>query len=252
MSVVSSAQRNALYSQHSLDSHDWQLICQLAELNGLSDAQTQQLTSLTFEQFFSLAVHTFITAKSPTTRQQLAALLPKFGSRAVLSLFKILLLGDALSQPSMRPTAQGLSELKALSQESLKKIEPTAFVVGLESVLSDEKIDGLMPLVLDVLASVTRKENGVILTLLPRLLSAESWQKLKKNLLTFPTFSTIQTSLQAQQRKSVLAQAVMHSAARVENARAENARAENARAENASLDSLSCQLVDAPASAISA
>ena len=237
MSVVSSAQRNALYSQHSLNSHDWQTICQLASLDIESESQLQQIASLTFEQFFGLAVHSFITTENAATRQQLATLLPKFGSRAVLSLFKVLLHCDKLTFPVDHTTGKTLShELRALSIQSLNNIEPTAFVLGLEDALSDEKAADMMPLIIDVLVSANRREEDAILTLLPRLLSANSWQQLKKNLLAYPTFSAIQTSIQAQQRRRLVKQAVM--------------KANPIR--DISLDYLSCQLSDAPTPAVSA
>ncbi|MEM6450227.1 MAG: hypothetical protein AAF703_07935 [Cyanobacteria bacterium P01_D01_bin.105] len=230
MIMLSNAQRIALYNQHSLTSADWQLICQLANVENISEKQSQQLASLNFEQFFGLAIHSFISTQHYFNRQQLADLLPKFGSRAVLSLFKILF------HCKSGVTSAGIvnsHELIALTQSSLKKVEPAAFVVGLETVLSDKSATALMPLVVDVVVSSIREDDGTLLALLPRLLSAESWQQLKAALLEFPVFFAIQANIQAQQRKDALRQAMVNINAGVIT--------------NASLDYLSCQLVDAPA-----
>ena len=214
MTTLSSAQQVALYQQHSLDSTDWLLICQLANVEDDSQERSHQLTSLSFDQFFGLAVHTFITTPSTSTRQQLAQVLPKFGAKAVLSLFKILFhFSDKALSASASANSSGSIDsqsLISLTRSSLKSMEPIAFIIGLESVLSDEAAKALTPLVIDILVSAIREDDGTLLTLLPRLLSVESWQHIKTNLLHLPTFSSIQASVQAQQRRDSLTQAVMN------------------------------------------
>ncbi|MFK8185773.1 MAG: hypothetical protein AB8B99_20545 [Phormidesmis sp.] len=228
MTTLSNAQHIALYNQHSLDSVDWQLICRLANVEKGSEKQAHQLASLSLEQFFGLAVHTFISTENYAVRKQLAQLLPKFGARAVLSLLKILF--HCKSEFSSASIINA-HELSVLAQSSLAQIEPAAFVVGLESVLSDKNAVALMPLVMDTLVSAIRKDDGTILTLLPRLLSADGWKQIKTNLLNLPTFSAIQANVQTQQRRDALTQAMMNA---------------NVGITNDCLSYLSCSLVDAP------
>lgn len=191
MTTLSSAQRIALYSQHYLTHDDWMNLCELAGF----DEPSEQLASLTFEQFFGLAVHTFLTAEDAHVRQQLAALIPKFGSRAVLSLFKIVF-HCAKKEESLQDELQ--SELGAIALKSLESIEPAAFVVGLENAILDPSAVALMPLMIEVLVDRVRGDDGELLTLLPRLLSTQSWQQLKHHLLNVPTFSAIQASIRMQ------------------------------------------------------
>lgn len=234
MTTLSNAQKIALYTQHSLDSTDWQRICQLANVENGSKQQVQKLESLSFEQFFGLAVHTFISTESTATRQQLSELLPKFGSRAVLSLFKILF---HCKSEFASFNIVNAHELNALTRASLKRIEPVAFVMGLDSALADKAAKALMPLIIEELVSAIREDDGTILTLLPRLLSVDSWNQIKTNLLNFPAFSAIQASVQAQQRRNAMTQVVVNA---------------NVGATNGCADYLSCNLVDAPATGASA
>ena len=229
MTTLSSAQHIALYAQHSLTSTDWQMICQLAAVEEDSDKRSSQLASLSFEQFFGLAVHAFVTAEDLTAQRELAQILPKFGARAVLSLFKILFHSKS---KAARANDDKARELSVLSLNSLKNIEQTAFVVGLEDVLSDKAAKALMPLVIEVLASAIREDDGTMLTLLPRLLSAENWRWIKASLLSLPTFFTIQASIQAQQHRSTLTQAVMNTHITAKHSSAD--------------DYLACSLNDAP------
>ncbi|MEL6247997.1 MAG: hypothetical protein AAFR99_03240 [Cyanobacteria bacterium J06629_9] len=155
----------ALLSQHTLQSDDLLLICELANVDGIEN----QIDSWSFEQFFGLAVYLFVTTESSHTRRQLAQVLPKFGSRTVLSLVKIL-------HQHQLPT-----ELRLLALQSIEKIPPYALTYGLTQVLETDNT--FEPFVLRTLASLIHERDESILLLLSQLLTQEHWHALEPRLL---------------------------------------------------------------------
>lgn len=210
MTTFSDTQRISLYTQHALTGDDWLLISHLVDIE---DAQTQEeIASLSFEQFFGLTVHAFMTTTQSSTRQQIAQILPKFGSRAVLSLLKILSYSENLviERYAVSLAEADVAEIESLALKGLNSMDMTAFVVGLEDAITDTSSALIMPTIVKVLTDAIRKGNGMLLTLLPRLLSTRSWLKLKSHLLSSPSFSAIQASIQSQQQRTALSRSVLN------------------------------------------
>jgi len=86
MTTLSKVQLAELHAQHTLQADDWMLICKLANVEGFFE----QAASWRFDQFFGFTVYLFVTTESASDRQQLAHLISKCGSKAVLSLVRIL------------------------------------------------------------------------------------------------------------------------------------------------------------------
>ncbi|MEO0540613.1 MAG: hypothetical protein AAFZ80_07085 [Cyanobacteria bacterium P01_A01_bin.105] len=163
--TMSDAHLTDLLSQHTLQSDDLQLICELAAVDDL----ISQIEYWSFEQFFGLTVYMFVTTESPYIRRQLAELVPKFGSRAVTSLVKILHRQDL-------PT-----ELRLLAMQALEQISPYELTYGLSQFLGTNSL--YEPFVLRTLASLVHERSESILLLLSQLMPSDRWLALEPRLL---------------------------------------------------------------------
>ena len=156
-----------LLSQHSLQSDDLQLICELAAVKDL----VSQAENWSFEQFFGLTVYMFVTTESSQVRHQLADVIPTFGSRAVLSLIKI------VHQPTLP------AELQILARQCLDQIAPYGLAYGLNQVLAAGS--EYETFVLKTLAELAHKSDESIMLLLSQLVTPARWRTLERQLLTW-------------------------------------------------------------------
>ncbi len=177
-------QFNDLHAQHTIDSGDLLVICSLANVDNIFE----RVESWSFEQFFGFAAYLFITTDSAETRQQLAQIMPKFGSRAVLSLVKI------LHHAQLSNDNKSLS-LKALATQSLGAMNPYTFAIGLTEVLAQDNAAELGSVAAKALVKISYESSDSILLLLPQLLPAKSWQLLKAKLVSEPSFTSIKKSI---------------------------------------------------------
>lgn len=178
-------QLEALHAQHTIDSGDLLVICSLANVDNIFE----RVESWSFEQFFGFATYLFITTESAETRQQLAQIMPKFGSRAVLSLVKI------LHHAQLSNDDKSLS-LKGLATQSLGAINPHTLAIGLAEVFAQANATELVAVVAKVLVKISYESNDSILSLLPTLLPAKSWQVLRSNLVNEISFTSIRRGLE--------------------------------------------------------
>ena len=161
-----------LLSQHSLQGHDLRHICELAAVDNL----VSQVEDWSFEQFFGLAVYMFVTTELAEVRQQLSGIIPKFGSRAVWSLVKIV-------HQSELP-----AELQLLARYSLEQVSPYGLTYGLSQMLAAGS--EYETFALKTLAELAQQRDEPIMLLLSQLLPSDRWQALEPRLLEWmPTVS---------------------------------------------------------------
>ncbi|MEL6263500.1 MAG: hypothetical protein AAFR12_20810 [Cyanobacteria bacterium J06626_6] len=163
-----------LHAQHTLQCTDYLLIAQLAnrESQRAGDAQAllEQLSTWTFEQFFGFTCHLFITTEFAETREQLSRILPKFGSHAVLSLFKV--------AHHFYPR----SEVKQLALQSLQSMAFHPLAVGISQILESDAADEMLPIITPRLVQLLSQHQEQLLKLLAEQLSLSTWEKLEAHL----------------------------------------------------------------------
>ncbi len=170
---------NELQAQHTIQSKDLLKICQLAEIENVFE----KVESFSFEQFFGFACYLFLTTESCDSREQLAAILPNFGSIAVFSLLKI-----SHHLENAETSLEREQHLIMLAQQSLKAIPLPALVTGLSQILEAEKSthsshqDAINMLVPELI-SLTAYHGESILSLLSAQLSTDTWNKVHRQLL---------------------------------------------------------------------
>lgn len=163
------------------------LICKLANVEGIFE----EAASWHFDQFFGFTVYLFVNTESASDRQQLAHLISKCGSQAVLSLIKIL--HHAYYSKDI-PTGFKGSDLAPLALKSLEEMKPYTLVLGLIDVLKQDDAAELMPTVVKALVKIIHEDDGAVLSLLPQLMPASIWQPLKAQMLQDPSFPTIKVT----------------------------------------------------------
>ena len=187
MTTLSKVQMIELHAQHTLQADDWMLICKLANVEGFFE----QAASWRFEQFFGFTVYLFVTTESASDRQQLAHLISKCGSQAVLSLVRIL---HHAHYSNDLPAGFKGSDLAPLALKSLEEMKPYTLVLGLIEVLEHADAAELMPTIVKALVKVIHEDSGAVLSLLPQLVPADIWQTLKAKMLQDPSFPTVRVT----------------------------------------------------------
>ncbi|MGB3790974.1 MAG: hypothetical protein WA949_23415 [Phormidesmis sp.] len=184
MTALPTANISTLYAQHSLQSEDFLLICQLCDVENA----IEQIQSFTFEQFFGFACHLFVTTDSSNVRRQLAGLFPKFGQIAILSLVKIAYHFDshdkttpaeyrkAHSKPHFQP------EVQQLALQSLESMAAQTLAVGLAQIIEEDTQGILRQTVVSLLARTFYTNEEDILSLLSSHLSKDSWNAIETDL----------------------------------------------------------------------
>ncbi|MEO0457670.1 MAG: hypothetical protein AAF152_13985 [Cyanobacteria bacterium P01_A01_bin.114] len=167
----------ALYSQPSLQGSD------LRDLLTLAKAQDiiEDTENWCLDQWLGLTMHLLMTSRAPQTQNHLAQILPKFGSRAVFPLVKLLHIS--------------WEALQKLALQSLRGFEQYSLAIGLVPLLKTDKT--LRPVVRQLLIDLNKSNDAPadtstgtptgtpIVLALARLLSTEDWQTLElQSLLT--------------------------------------------------------------------
>ena len=167
MSTLLDTRLIALYSQHSIQYGD------LLEIYELSTTETtvESLDTYRFDELLGLVVHLFVTTQSQKTREKLSALLPKFGSAAVLPLLKILC--HLPAQASVHP----------LAQQSIADMMVYSLIIGLDQILMGEADELLQKAAIQRLMHIIRDNQSSILLVLPKLVSQNTWSLIKLQLL---------------------------------------------------------------------
>ncbi|MGD1867064.1 MAG: hypothetical protein ACFB0D_21125 [Phormidesmis sp.] len=181
-----------LQAQHTIESDDLLKICRLAKVENVFD----KIESFSFEQFFGFACHLFITTESRSSREQLAHLLPKFGSIAVFSLLKI---SHHLSTADSALERE--QQLAMLSMQSLKTMSVPTLVIGLAQIIETEigaeqrNYQDTMDMVVPALITLTAYHGENILSVLSDKLSAAAWNDLQQQLLQALSTLRVQSPL---------------------------------------------------------
>ncbi|MEM9149107.1 MAG: hypothetical protein AAGB19_01455 [Cyanobacteria bacterium P01_F01_bin.3] len=178
MRTPTSIYASELQAQHTIQSEDLLKICRLAKIENIFD----KIESFSFEQFFGFTCHLFITTESERTREQLAALLPKFGSIAVFSLIKIAHHLDD-SESSLARERQ----VVRLAMESLKAMPLPTLLIGIAQMIDEERVPSQQKdtaaMVAPVLITLTAHHGENTLSLLSQRLSTQAWKELQQQLL---------------------------------------------------------------------
>ncbi len=165
-----------LNPQHTIQSEDLLEICAIASRETSIDNIFEQIETWNFEQFFGLACHLFITTTSQRSRVQLANLLPKFGSIAVISLVKISHHFSA-SIPAQRKVRQ-------LAIHSLKEMSLQPLVIGLAPIVQDKNDSReLASTLIPLLITLAAHHPESLLSEIAKRLSTEAWNRLQTQLL---------------------------------------------------------------------
>ena len=167
MSTLLDPRLVALYSQHSIQYGD------LLEIYELSTTETtvESIDTYRFDELLGLVVHLFVTTQSQQTREKLSALLPKFGSDAVLPLLKML----------CHLPAQ--TSIHSLAQQSIADMAVYPLIIGLDQVLVYETDELLQKAAIQKLMHIIRNNESSILLVLPKLVSHKTWGLIKLQLL---------------------------------------------------------------------
>lgn len=182
MTALSTLTRNALHTQHTLQSRDIFLICQLASTSAGAENTLEEIQSWSFEQFFGFACHLFITTESSNIRKQLAGLLPKFGAIATLSLVKIVHYFDLQDRNQSGSNPHFPTEVKELALQALENMPVQTLASGLAQMIEEDTHSILRPTVAAFLARVFYKKEEDILSLLSQYLSKDSWYAIEASL----------------------------------------------------------------------
>ncbi|MEM8505518.1 MAG: hypothetical protein AAF716_20495 [Cyanobacteria bacterium P01_D01_bin.1] len=182
MTALSTANSNTLHTQHTLQSKDILLICQLASATDTAEDTLEQIQSWSFEQFFGFTCHLFVTTESSTVRQQLAELFPKFGKIAILSLVKIVYFFDLQrDQVSLAPRFP--TEVQHLAITALENMSAHSLAVGIAQVIEEDTHGTLRSTVVSLIARAFYKSEEDILSLLSHHLSKDSWYAIETSLI---------------------------------------------------------------------
>lgn len=187
MRTPTNAYANELQAQHTIQSNDLLKICHLAKVENIFD----KIESFSFEQFFGFACHLFITTESRDSREQLACILPKFGSVAVFSLLKI---SHLLSVDNT--SLEREQQLAKLSMESLKAMPVPTIVIGIAQIIEAEESGNsevfpwashdarhTMAMIVSALITLRAYHGEDILSQLSEKLSYAAWNRLQQQLM---------------------------------------------------------------------
>ncbi|MEM6599252.1 MAG: hypothetical protein AAF810_06545 [Cyanobacteria bacterium P01_D01_bin.36] len=178
---------NELQAQHTIQSADLLEVCRLAKVENIFE----KVESFSFEQFFGFTCHLFITTESYDCREQLASILPKFGSIAVFSLLQISHHLNTAETSLMRE-----QHLAKLATQSLQAMPTSALVIGLTQIIEDKENSSnihlaLLETIASKIISLTAHHGEKILLLLSQKLSDDTWNTLQQQLLQ--ALSTLRT-----------------------------------------------------------
>lgn len=177
MHSLSNAQRIILQAQHTLQGADLTAICNLASVEGADiDSLWTSIVSWDFEQLLGFTLHLFITAESSEVQNQVAQLLPKFGSQIVRPLIKI-------THHFHEPSCHENSNLSALTQQSIQQINPQALSLGFAETLMGNNAEVLLPIVVNCLTSIPVEQSETILSYLAQQLPSQGYKALERQLL---------------------------------------------------------------------
>jgi len=182
MAALSTANSNTLHTQHTLQSQDILLICQLASTTANAEHTLEQIQSWSFEQFFGFTCHLFVTTESSSVRQQLADLFPKFGKIAILSLVKIVYFFD-LQRTQASSAARFPTEVQHLSLVALENMSAQNIATGLAQAIEEDTHGTLRPTIVSLIARVFYNNEEDILSLLSQHLSKDSWYAIETSLI---------------------------------------------------------------------
>lgn len=182
MTALSTAIRNTLHTQHTLQSQDISLICQLANAESNVENTLEQIQSWSFEQFFGFACYLFVTTESSNIRKQLANLFPKFGKISILSLVKIVHHSDLYERNRSYSNYHLSVEVPALALQALENMPAQILVVGLAQVIEEDTHSDLRQTIAAFLAKVFYKKEEDVLSLLSQHLSKDSWHAIEVSL----------------------------------------------------------------------
>ncbi|EDX84267.1 hypothetical protein S7335_1964 [Synechococcus sp. PCC 7335] len=182
MTALSTAIRNTLDTQHTLQCQDLSFICQLADAESNVENTLEQIQSWSFEQFFGFACHLFVTTESSSIRKQLANLFPKFGKISILSLVKIMHYFDAYKRNRSYSGYHFPVEVQVLAGQALENMPAQILVVGLAQVIEEDAHSELRETIAVFLAKVFYKKEEDVLSLLSQRLSKDSWHAIEASL----------------------------------------------------------------------
>lgn len=171
MPTIQDTRAAAFHSQHTLQQADLLAIYALANHAGVDEA----MDSYSFDDFLGLTVYLLITTSSQDMRQQLAQLLSKFGSAAVLPLLKILCKKDFLVEANIQP----------LVRQTLGQMAPYPLAIGIGQIL-DQSLDQdneLKTVALQVLKQLIQTCEPSTRLGLSQLFSEAAWNRIE-NLLS--------------------------------------------------------------------
>lgn len=175
LSVQKTAQlNNQLHTQHSIQGEDLLKICSLASFGEGAEEIFEKVSALKFEQFFGFACHLFVTTDSLAVREELANILPKFGSIAVLSLLKIT--HHFQHHPQNRSVAH-------LATHSLTKMALQPLAMGLADTISSAESDEILSTLVSTLIQLTYHHEEALFTLIEQQTPAARWNIVKTELL---------------------------------------------------------------------
>ncbi|MBE9063869.1 hypothetical protein [cf. Phormidesmis sp. LEGE 11477] len=185
MTALSTAPGNTLHTQHTLQTQDILLICQLASTN--PENTLEQIQSWSFEQFFGFVCHLFVTTESADIRQQLADLFPKFGSIAILSLVKIAHYFDLQARNQSRNQSHldrhFPLEVQTLALQALGNMPVETLAIGLAQAIEADTDGDLQRTIAAFLAKAFYRNEKDILSLLSQYLSKKSWCAIENSLI---------------------------------------------------------------------
>ena len=184
MSVLLDTRLISLHSQHTIQRCDLLKIYELST----AEATVKNIENYSFDNFLGLAIHLFVTTQSKHTRKQLSALLPKFGSAIVSPLLKILYCMPL--QHSVYP----------LAQQCITAMDLYPLIIGLDNVLKYETNELLQKAAIQRLMGIIRENEPSILLALPKLVSQDTWNLLKAQLLEespYPRFNSLKSKHRA-------------------------------------------------------
>jgi len=188
---------NELQAQHTIQSDDLLKICHLAKIENVFE----KIESFSFEQFFGFTCHLFITTDSQQVREQLAAILPKFGSVAVFSLLKISHHFSTVESSTGQEYLGQEQQLAELSMRCLTSMSVPALIVGLVQAIEAEENNNshhdIANMVAPALITLTAHHGENILSMLSNKLSSATWNRLQQQLLQTLSVLRAQASLKS-------------------------------------------------------
>lgn len=168
---------NSLQDQHTLQGQDLLDICAIASQETYLDNIYEKIETWSFEQFFGLTCHLFITTESNQSREQLSHILPKFGSVAVCSLLKIISKFNTPIPPQ--------PEVKQLALSSLKRMDSQPLISGLSKAIENSFTDNdSLESIAPTLIELASHHKASLFSELAKRLSTNSWNSLQTTLLS--------------------------------------------------------------------